>query len=215
MFEFSRGPLIWIAFAVFLGGSAYRLISIISLARKEKVILPFMSWKFGLRSIMHWILPFGAHNMRIRPGFTLLTYFFHGCLLLIPLLTLGHVLLWQESWGIRWWALPDTVSKIMTFIVILGGIAFLFRRIANPTVRFVTTAGDIILIVLVLAPFVTGLMAYYQLFAYKTTVMIHMWTGALWLIMIPFTRIAHMLYFPLTRAYMGSESGYVRNSKDW
>jgi hypothetical protein len=42
-----------------------------------------------------------------------------------------------------------------------------------------------------------------------------MWTGALFLGMIPFTRIAHMLYFPLTRAYMGSEFGYVRNAKDW
>lgn len=215
MYEFSRGPLVWIAFAVFFGGSAYRLISIIMLAKKEKVVVPYMSWKFGLRSIMHWIVPFGARNMRIRPGFTLLTYFFHGCLLLIPLLTLGHVLLWQESWGIRLWGLPDTVSKIMTFIVILGGIAFLFRRIANPTVRFVTSAGDIILIILVLAPFVTGLMAYYQLFSYQAIIIIHIWTGALWLIMIPFTRIAHMLYFPLTRAYMGSESGYVRNAKDW
>jgi hypothetical protein len=33
--------------------------------------------------------------------------------------------------------------------------------------------------------------------------------------MIPFTRIAHMLFFPLTRAYMGSEFGYVRGTRDW
>jgi nitrate reductase gamma subunit len=59
------------------------------------------------------------------------------------------------------------------------------------------------------------LMAYYQLFPYDTIVTVHIWTGALWLAMIPFTRIAHMLYFPLTRAYMGSEFGYVRNARDW
>ena len=33
--------------------------------------------------------------------------------------------------------------------------------------------------------------------------------------MIPFTRIAHMLFFPVTRAYMGSEFGFVRGTKDW
>lgn len=215
MYEFSRGPLVWIAFTLFLGGSAYRVISTILLARKDKVVIPYMRWKYGVRSILHWIVPFGARNMRIRPGFTLLTYSFHLCLLLIPLLTLGHVLMWEESWGVRWWALPNAVSKIMTFIVIFGGMAFLFRRVANPTVRLVTSAGDIVLVVLVIAPFVTGLMAYYQLFDYRTVVIVHMWAGAVFLVMIPFTRIAHMLYFPLTRAYMGSEFGYVRNARDW
>jgi hypothetical protein len=42
-----------------------------------------------------------------------------------------------------------------------------------------------------------------------------MWSGALWLMIIPFTRIVHMLFFPFTRAYMGNEFGYVRNARDW
>ena len=114
-----------------------------------------------------------------------------------------------------WWTLPDTLSKAMVIIVLCGGLLFLLRRIANHTVRFVTSAADYVLVVLVLAPFATGLMAYYQMFDYQTIVIIHMWTGAIWLAMIPFTRIAHMLFFPLTRAYMGSEFGFVRNAKDW
>ena len=61
----------------------------------------------------------------------------------------------------------------------------------------------------------TGLMAHYQVFHYQTIVIIHMWTGAIWLAMIPFTRIAHMLFFPVTRAYMGSEFGFVRGTRDW
>ena len=39
--------------------------------------------------------------------------------------------------------------------------------------------------------------------------------GAVWLAVIPFTRIVHMLFYPFTRAYMGSEFGYVRSAKDW
>ena len=215
MYELSRGPLVWIAFAIFVFGSAYRMISMARLARKDKVVWPYMRWGPGLRSILHWIVPFGSRNMRMRPAFTVLSFLFHVCLLLTPILTVAHVMLWKESWGVSWWTLPDTLSKVMTIIVIVGALTFLLRRAANPTVRFVTSAGDVILAVLVMAPFATGLMAYYQLFDYQTIVIIHMWTGAIWLAMIPFTRIAHMLFFPVTRAYMGSEFGFVRGTKDW
>jgi nitrate reductase gamma subunit len=215
MYDFSRGPLVWIAFIVFFAGIVYRLIATIRTAKKEKVVLPYMRWRFGLRSIVHWTVPFAARNMRMRPSFVVLSYLFHACLLLTPIFVAGHVVLWRESWGVSWWTLPDSLSKVMTVIVIIGGVAFIWRRIANPTVRFVTSASDFVLMVLVLAPFVTGLMAYYQIFAYDTVIIVHMWTGAIWLAMIPFTRIAHMLFFPLTRGYMGSEFGFVRNARDW
>ena len=215
MYELSRGPLVWIAFAILLIGSAYRIISISRMAKKDKVFWPYMNWGAGLRSILHWTLPYGSRNMRLRPVFTALSFLFHICLLLTPILTVAHVMLWRESWGVSWWTLPDTLSKVMSIIVIVGALTFLLRRIANPTVRFVTSPNDFVLLVLVLAPFATGLMAYCQVFDYQTIVIIHMWTGAIWLAMIPFTRIAHMLFFPLTRAYMGSEFGHVRGTKDW
>jgi nitrate reductase gamma subunit len=215
MYEFSRGPLVWIAFGILLIGSVYRVVSTIRLARRDKVVLPYMKWSFGLRSLLHWSVPFAARNMRMRPVFTLLSFAFHICLFAVPIFTVGHVALWRESWGISWWSLPNFVSKAMTIIVLVGAATFFLRRIADPTVRFVTSAGDFILVGLVAAPFATGLMAYYQVFNYNTIVIVHMWTGALWLAMIPFTRIAHMLYFPLTRAYMGCEFGYVRNARDW
>jgi nitrate reductase gamma subunit len=215
MYEFSRGPLVWIAFIILIIGSIYRVVATINTAKKDKVVLPYMKWRYGLRSIVHWTVPFASRNMRLRPSFVILSFLFHGCLLLTPIFTVGHVLLWKQSWGVSWWTLPDSLSTVMTVIVIIGGIAFFLRRIADPTVRLVTTASDFVLIVLVIAPFVTGLMAYYQVFAYEIIIIVHMWTGAVWLAMIPFTRIAHMLYFPLTRAYMGSEFGYVRNARDW
>jgi nitrate reductase gamma subunit len=206
---------VWIAFAILLFGSAYRIISIARLAKKDKVFWPYMNWGAGLRSILHHTVPYGSTNMRLRPAFTFLSFLFHICLLLTPILTVAHVMLWKESWGVSWWTLPDTLSKVMAIIVLCGGLTFALRRIANPTVRFVSSVSDFVLVVLVLAPFATGLMAYYQLFDYQTIVIIHMWTGAIWLAMIPFTRIAHMLFFPLTRAYMGSEFGFVRGTRDW
>ncbi len=215
MYEFTRGPLVWIAFAILTVGTVYRLFTVIVKAKKDKVVHPYMKWKFGLRSILHWSIPFGSRNMRMRPSFTIVSFLFHICLLLTPILTLGHVALWKESWGVSWWTLPSWLSVWMTVMVVLAAIMFFMRRIADPTVRLVSTWGDFVLVALVAAPFVTGLMAHFQVGDYDTVIMIHMWSGAIWLAMIPFTRIAHMLFFPLTRAYMGCEFGYVRNSKDW
>jgi len=99
-------------------------------------------------------------------------------------------------------------------VVVLGAI-LIVRRIADPTVRYVTSWGDYVFLAIVLAPFVTGILAYYQVFAYKLMVVLHIWTGAIWLMAIPFTKVSHMLFFPWTRAYMGCEFGFVRHAKDW
>ena len=215
MFEFARGPLIWIAFIIFFLGLLYQLIRMIHLTKKDKVVQPYMSWKFGFRSLIHWVIPFGSTNMRKRPFFTLFSFIFHICLLGTPIFLLGHIILINESWGIKWWNLPESLSNVMTIIVVVSIIIFALRRIADPTVRFITSWSDYLLLLIVAAPFATGLLAYYQVFDYNTVIILHMWSGAIWLAAIPFTRLAHMLFFPFTRAYMGSEFGFVRHSKDW
>ena len=73
MYEFARGPLMWVAFLVFAGGCLYRLIWMLTASKKDKVIYPYMSWKYGLRSLLHWIVPFASVNMRKRPVMTIVT----------------------------------------------------------------------------------------------------------------------------------------------
>ncbi len=215
MYEFSRGPLVWIAFLIFFTGSFFRIVWMIYTAKKEKVVLPYINAKYGFRSILHWVIPFGSVNMRLRPAFTIISFLFHFCLLITPIFTLGHILLWKQSWGVSWWNLPEGLTNIMAIIVVLSILFLILRRIADPTVRFVTSWSDYLLLIVVVAPFVTGILAYYQAFDYDTAITIHIWTGAIWLAAIPFTRLIHMIMFPFTRAYMGSEFGYVRNAKDW
>lgn len=215
MYEFARGPLVWIAFLVFFLGSIYRILWMIFFSKKDKVVHPYMNWKFGLRSILHWIVPFGSRNMRMQPLFTIVSFLFHICLLITPVFVLGHIVLWQESWGISWWHIPESLTNMMAIVVVFSIIIFILRRIADSTVRYVTSLSDYLLLLVVLAPFATGLLAYYQVFDYKTVITLHICAGAIWLMVIPFTRIVHMLFFPFTRAYMGCEFGLVRNSKDW
>ena len=67
--------------AVFIGGSLIRLIHMLYLvSKKERFIFSFLSLKYSLRSIIHWIIPFAAVNMRKHPVMTVVTFAFHICL---------------------------------------------------------------------------------------------------------------------------------------
>ncbi|MFH1624998.1 MAG: TmcC family electron transfer complex membrane anchor subunit [Pseudomonadota bacterium] len=215
MYEFVSGPLVWVSFIVFIGGSIYRLVTMFKLAKNEKVIYPYMSLKYSLRSLIHWVIPFATTNMRKRPAMTVITFAFHICLVLTPIFLLSHNLLWYQSWKISWWTLPEGTGDVMTVIVILAAICFLIRRLLLPEVRFVTFASDYALLAIAVAPFLTGFLAYHQLFPYKTMLILHILSGEVMLMAIPFTRLSHMLFFAFTRAYMGCEFGAVRNSRDW
>jgi nitrate reductase gamma subunit len=216
IYNFVSGPLAWLAFIVFLGGCLYRLINLILLVnKKEKFIFTYMSWKYSLRSILHWIIPFATVNWRRHPVLTIVTFSFHICLIAVPVFLLSHIILWEEAWNISWWSLPDGLADVMAVIVIGGCIFFLVRRLKLPEVQFVTSASDYVILAIVAAPFITGFLAYHQWLAYQWLVILHIISGEIMLVAIPFTRLSHMIFSPLTRAYMGSEFGKVRQARDW
>jgi nitrate reductase gamma subunit len=216
LYIFITGPLAWAAFILFLGGSLYRLVAMfILVTKKESFIFSYMSFKYGMRSILRWITPFTTENMRKHPILTIATFAFHICLILTPIFLLSHVILWDESWNLSWWFLPDGVADFMTMIVIASCIFFLVRRLVSPEVQFVTSASDYVILAIVAAPFITGFFAYHQWFAYKTFMILHILAGEIMLVAIPFTRLSHMIYSPFTRAYMGSEFGAIRHARDW
>ncbi len=215
LYEFVRGPLAWVALLVFFLGSIYRIVSMLIDARKDKVVYPYMSLKYGLRSLMHWLIPFGSVNMRQRPVMTVVAFVFHICLLLTPIFLLAHIILVYESWQVQWWSLPESVADVMSILVVLGCVFFLVRRIVAPEVQNVTFLSDYVLLALVALPFLTGVLAYHQLGPYRPMLILHILAGEALLVAIPFTRLSHMFFFFFTRAYMGSEFGNVRNARDW
>jgi nitrate reductase gamma subunit len=215
LYNLLRGPLVWIAFLVFIGGSIYKVREMILLARNEKVVMPYISLKLTLRSLFHWLIPFNSVNWRLRPIITIVTFLFHIGLVFTPIFLVAHNILIYESWGIDWWTLSEGLADIMTMIVIGSCVFFALRRVFAPEVRFVTFGDDYLILAITFLPFITGFFAYHQwLLPNKTMVILHMLFGEIMLIAIPFTRLGHMFYFFLTRAYMGSDHGF-RHSRDW
>ena len=215
LYNLVRGPLVYIAFIVFIGGSIYRIKTFIDLVKKDKTIMPFISLKYTLRSLLHWMIPFNTVNWRRRPVVTIVTFLFHIGLVFIPIFLLSHNILWRESWGITWWSLPEWIADTGTLIVIFCCVFFFLRRVFAPEVRFVTFDSDYLMLVISFLPFMTGFLAYHQLLLpHKTMVILHILFGELMLISIPFTRLFHMFYFFLTRSFMGSQAS-LWGTKDW
>jgi len=215
LYNLVRGPLVYVAFIIFIGGSIYRIKTFLDLVKKDKTIRPFISLKYTLRSLLHWMIPFNTVNWRRRPVVTIMTFLFHIGLVFIPIFLLSHNILWRESWGITWWCLPEWIADIGTLIVIFCCVFFFLRRVFAPEVRFVTFDSDYLMLVISFLPFMTGFLAYHQLLLpHKTMVILHILFGELMLIAIPFTRLFHMFYFFLTRSFMGSQAS-LWGTKDY
>jgi nitrate reductase gamma subunit len=216
LYEFVSGPLVWLAFIVFIGGSIYRLVTMFQLAKKkDPIVFTYMNLKYSLRSILHWVTPFGTVKWRKNPILTIAVFSFHIGLLVVPIFLYAHVILWKEAWDISWWTLSDPWADMMTLMVIIGCIFFFVRRLVLPEVRYLTTPWDYVILAIVAAPFITGFWTYHQWAGFRAMGILHILAGEILLIISPFTRLSHMIFSPFLRGYMGSEFGGVRKVRDW
>lgn len=215
-YNFVTGPLAWVTFIVFFGGIAFKIVQSYLLARqKDRELLYYFDLKFALRSIINWLIPFRAKAWQLNPVLTVVTFAFHLCLILVPVFLCAHVLLWKESWDISYWYLPAQLADLMTLVVIGACLFFAWRRIVNPAIKFVTTVQDWAVLLLVFIPFLTGFLAYHQIFPYLPMLILHILSAEILLMSIPFTRLSHMFFAWMTRAYIGSEFGKIRKAIDW
>jgi nitrate reductase gamma subunit len=215
MYEFVTGPLAWIAFLTFFLGLIWRFIWYVrGLDWQADRVTYHQNVSYGirgaLRSIGLWLLPFGTHSWRYYPVFTVLVFVFHIGLLITPLFLLGHNLLLQERWGFSLPTLPEALADALTVAMLLAALFILLRRIAMPQVRILTTAYDILLLVVATAPFLTGLLAYRQVGDYNFWLILHILSGEIMLIAIPWTKLSHFLLFFLSRAQIGMDFGIKR-----
>jgi nitrate reductase gamma subunit len=216
LYDLLTGPLLWITFIIFIGGMLCRLAHLYFLSRKkDRVIYNHISMSWGMKSIVHWILPWASASMRNQPVFTFMVFVFHLTLLGVPLFLDAHNVLWDEAFGFSLWSIPDTAADVMT-IILIASVFFLFiRRIRRPEVRILTTAWDYILLIMTATPFITGFFAYHQWGDYESFLILHVLSAQVLLILIPFTKLSHMILFFFTRAFIGFEMGGRRGARSW
>jgi nitrate reductase gamma subunit len=103
--------------------------------------------------------------------------------------------------------MPDHLADALTGVFILIGLGLILRRLLRAEVRILSAPRDYLLLLLTLAPFITGFMTYHQFGPYRIMLCLHMLTSEILLVLIPFTKLSHAFLFFATRFFIGSDMG--------
>jgi len=215
MYDFLTGFMFWLALTICLTGMLVRIIFYFrglnwKLDRVAYKAFPLAGFKGAVISICKWVLPFGTHGWRKQPLMTILFFGFHTGAILLPLFLIAHNLFLKEMIGISLLTLNPMVADILTWVTVISDLLIILRRIALPEVRILTTWYDYFILFIALAPFVTGLIARYELGNYSFWLTTHIFFGEVFLIAIPFTKLSHIVLFFASRAQLGMDFGIKR-----
>jgi nitrate reductase gamma subunit len=234
---FIKGPMVWIAFGLFFAGLIVQGWRFFAISRKKdlaytpgtekkKKSKKVKAKKKKPKTIMERFQPLVAFAdkrwsnlensmFRTHPLVTVVTIIFHVFLFVIPIFLLAHNELFRKAFGFSLPSLSDQTTDMMTIIFLMCGGFFLYRRIFVRRVRAITTLWDIVLLAVTLTPFITGFLAFRQWGDYSTVMIVHIVSGELMLILIPFTKLGHMIYFFLYRLLIGSEYSFGQGKRAW
>jgi nitrate reductase gamma subunit len=228
LYDFIQGPLIWVAVVVFVVGVVFQVIQFFTLTkRKEQVFFDLAiptgdakkkkHWweKYWWQVIIEWFHSLRKTVWRTHTSVMVMTSLFHFFLVVTPFFVLGHNILLDQALGIRFLSVPEFMTDALTVVVFLCVAFFLYRRLFLARVRAITTGYDYLMLLVTLAPFLTGYFAYHQWFDYSTVIFLHILSGEVMLITIPFTKLGHMIFFFLYRFLIGSEYSFSQGSRTW
>ncbi len=215
MHDFLTGIFFWISLGICVIGMLVRFVLYFrglswQLDRVAYKAHPIPGLKGAVRSIYKWLLPFGTYGWRTQPFMTLAFFGFHIGAVLVPLFLAGHNIFLESKIGFSLPAMSSGLADFLTWTAV-GSAAFLIlRRIVLPEVRILTTLNDYFILFISLAPFITGLAARYQAGDYALWLNLHILSGELLLIAIPFTKMSHVFLFFASRAQLGMDFGIKR-----
>jgi nitrate reductase gamma subunit len=205
--DFGRGPLFRLCFALMLLGLArIVLLTAIGVAesyrRSPDKILP---WKTIVKQTFGWLVPVGRLWNK-RPIYSAISVLFHAGLLLVPLFLAAHVLLWKQSVGFAWAALPQPVADWLTLLTLGAALGLLLGRAVHAGARALSRFQDYAWLVLLAIPFATGYVCSHGAISsktYQTLMLFHVYAADLVVLLVPFTKIAHCVLAPLSQLVTG------------
>lgn len=154
-----------------------------------------------LKRTLHWIIPY-RNAFRARPIFSLISILFHVGLIVAPLFLYAHVALLQKDLGFGWPTLPGFLADTLTILAATAALLLIGIRLLDSATRSLSRMGDYFWLVMIVILFVSGFFCLHTTLSplsYKVMLLVHILTGELIFIMIPFSKIAHCVLFPFTQ----------------
>ena len=208
LLTWARGPGLAIALAICAFGILLRLFEIVSLGRKADLSRarehsPGSGW----RTIFSRSLP-PPGLLKRAPVTYIGGYVFHLGFAITLLFFVPHIELARSLVGIGWPGLPMPVVDISAVAAMLGLLAVLASRLANPVKRFLSGFQDYLAWLLTFLPLATGYLAFHHLLIdYTLALALHILSVELLLVALPFTKLFHTVSVFVSRWYNGDIFG--------
>lgn len=209
------GPVFYFSLGVCIIGMIVRFVLYFrglswQLDRVAYKAYPGMGLKGAVRSIYKWLIPYGTYSWRSQPVMTLAFFGFHIGAVCIPLFLVGHNVFLKEKLGFSLFTISTCTADIITWIAVVSLLFLALRRLVLPEVRILTDRKDWGVLIISILPFITGLLARYQVGDYAFWLNMHILTGEIVLLAIPFTKLSHVFLFFASRAQLGMDFGIKR-----
>lgn len=211
---FFRGPMLRFSLLVFIAGMLYRLTRVVLLgwprdrvqSRGSKLAGVIKTYAKGLL-----VLPF-IPWVRRTFGKNALTYLagglFHLSLFLVVFFAPAHMLVWKSLLGFGWPTLANPCVDWLAAVGIISLLVLLVNRLTHPVLKLITRWPVWVNWLLVFLLFVTGfVMARHLWLRYEVIFSLHLAGVCLLLIWMPFSRIAHFLFYFFSRTIHGAQAG--------
>lgn len=200
--EFAKGPLFALTFLIMLLGLArLAVIQIYSLITGKGRRLMNVPWRKISREALSWVVPV-RHLIPGTKFFSIISYLFHIGIIIVPLFLADHIVLWERFLGVNLPSIRYILADFLTLFTITCILVLLGFRVISRRHRAMSMPMDYILLLLVFLPFSTGFLTLHPSinpFPWNVVMLIHLLSAELLFVMIPFSKLAHIVLFAFDR----------------
>ncbi|MFP4370031.1 MAG: hypothetical protein ACLFR2_10660 [Candidatus Kapaibacterium sp.] len=197
--DFAKGPLFALTFLIMiLGLLRHVIIQVYYLFFSKGSRLKNVPWKNLMSEISTWVIPV-RHLIKGTVVFSIVSFVFHLSAIAVSLFLADHIVLWEGLTGLNLPEIGRLAADILTLTVIGCILILLSLRLFIGRIRAMSRAGDYLILIFVLMPFLFGFMAGHpevNPFTWNFAMLMHLLTAEALFLIIPFTKLAHIvLYF--------------------
>ena len=208
LLDFARGPAMFWAMTLLVGGSAWRLVGVVLLRRNRDRATPRGDSQVvaGLRAVAMRSVP--PHDLEKNITFQHITgYAWHLGWFATFLLFGPHIPFIKDILGFGWPGLPNAAILILAAITLAILVTLLVRRMVHPVLKVISDVDDYVSVLLACAPIVTGIVSYGHWFPrhYELTLALHILSVEALMVWLPFGKIFHCISSLLLRFQTGAQ----------
>ena len=199
---FAKGPLFALTFLIMiLGLGRLVVVQIYSLVSGKGRRIMNAPWRKIIKDALSWIIPV-RHLIPGTKFFSVVSFLFHIGAIVVPLFLADHIALWEKLLRINLPSIGYLVADSLTLFTIACIIILLGFRTLSGRHRAMSMPSDYALLILIFLPFFTGFMASHPVInplPWDVVFLIHLLSAELLFVVIPFTKLAHIVLFAFDR----------------